>query len=70
MEGIRQTPRDMERECLGTIARVCGEMQRLAMEEDEDTLDIQFDFLRTQMGRLKYIRKTYFKGRTGKRWDA
>ena len=53
-----QTPEELERECLGTIARAAQDMERCAMEMDVAGLRVHFDFVKAQMNRLDVIRTT------------
>ena len=53
-----QSPKEMERECLGSIARVAADIERCAMNGDTGELEVQFNFLKSQMNRLDVIRKT------------
>lgn len=54
---IPQTPEELERDCLGTIWRVCDDMIRCIQQGDEAGLDVHYDFLRKQMNRRELIRK-------------
>lgn len=51
-----QSPEEMQRETLGTIARVCADIERCAMNQDVGGVMAQYDFLRTTMRRLDIIR--------------
>lgn len=51
-----QSPDEMQRETLGTIARVCADIERCAMNQDVGGVMTQYDFLRTTMRRLDIIR--------------
>lgn len=51
-----QSPEEMQRETLGTIARVCADIERCAMNQDVSGVMTQYDFLRTTMRRLDIIR--------------
>lgn len=51
-----QSPEEMQRETLGTIARVCADIERCAMNQDVGGVMTQYDFLRTTMRRLDIIR--------------
>ena len=53
-----QTPEELERECLGTVIRVCRDIERCAEAMDATGVEIHFDFLKKQMARLDVIRKT------------
>lgn len=53
-----QTPEELRRECLGTIAGIGGDIQRCAMEGNVDALKTHCDFLITQMRRLNTIMTT------------
>ena len=53
-----QSQDDMMRECMGTIARVCQDMERCAMNGDEAGLIVHFNFIKAQMNRLDTIQKT------------
>jgi len=55
---IPQTPEELERDCLGTIWRVCDDMIRCIQQGDEAGLDVHYDFLRKQMNRLQIIKGT------------
>ena len=55
---IVQTPEELERECLGTIANVARDIEREAMDGNASALWTQFDFLKAQMRRLEVIRTT------------
>ena len=51
-----QTPEELERECLGTIIRVCRDIERCAEGMDAAGVTVHFDFLKKQMNRLDVIR--------------
>jgi hypothetical protein len=51
-----QSPEELQRETLGTIARVCADIERCAMNQDVGGVMTQYDFLRTTMRRLDIIR--------------
>lgn len=53
-----QTPEELRRECLGTIAGVARDMERCAMDGKTDALKTHFDFLKIQMRRLETIMTT------------
>lgn len=55
---IAQTPQELERECLGTIARVAQDIERNAMNGDAAAVETHFDFLKAQMKRMDVIRKS------------
>lgn len=54
---IAQTSDEMIRECLGSIARVAKDVEDAAMQQDLPGLDIHYNFLVTQMKRLKVIER-------------
>ena len=54
---LQQSPDEMARDCMGTIARACADMERCAMDGDYSGLKVHFDFVRIQMGRLDIIRR-------------
>lgn len=55
---IPQTPEELERECLGTIANVARDIERAAMESKPEVVKTQMRFLKVQMERLETIRGT------------
>lgn len=52
-----QTTEELLRECIGTISRVCADMERCATAMDIAGLEVQWDFLTAQRRRLDTIRK-------------
>lgn len=62
MKGIKhptpQTPEELQRDCLGTIAGSARDIERCAMDGKTDALNTHFDFLRVQMRRLETIMTT------------
>lgn len=50
-----QTPEELKRECLGTIAGAGRDIERTAMEGSVDALKTHVDFLEVQMRRLETI---------------
>lgn len=55
---IPQTPKELERECLGVIIRACQDVTVAAYAMDYDELMVHFDFLKKQVGRLTTIHTT------------
>ena len=55
---IPRTPEEMERECLGVIARAAADVERTAMNGDVAGVNVHFNFLKLQIERLYTIRHT------------
>ena len=55
---VAQTPEELRRECLGTIAGAAKDIERCAMDGKVDALKVQFEFLKVQMRRLETITGT------------
>lgn len=48
---------EMERTVLGNIWRICDQMAYAAEHGYTETLKVQFDALRQQMGKLEFIKE-------------
>lgn len=57
-----QTPNELMRECLGTIARTARDIEDCAMQQDTFGLETHFNFLKAQMNRLNIIKSTTRRG--------
>lgn len=65
MEINRQSPQEMLRETFGTICHAANDLAREAENQSATGVQVQFDFLKTQVQRMNTIRKDVLNAKKG-----